>query len=102
MPFATYQERSNTAAVNNSYIWGALHTFYWSDVEPQEGVNNWSDLDNRIKPWVDGEKKVALRIMWSSNGRWPEPAAKHPTPQWLIQKGAVIATSPVTQTQVSR
>ncbi|MBA3976139.1 MAG: hypothetical protein C0504_18180 [Candidatus Solibacter sp.] len=29
--FATYHERSNTAAAGNPYIFGALHTFYWAN-----------------------------------------------------------------------
>ncbi|MCX7015414.1 MAG: alpha/beta hydrolase fold domain-containing protein, partial [Candidatus Sumerlaeota bacterium] len=98
--FASYPERANTAAIANPNIAGALHTMYWSDVEKQEGVFDWSGLDGRIRPWVEGGKKVALRIMWSSSGRWPEPAAKHPTPRWVFDKGAKFILAPQSQTEV--
>jgi len=98
--FASYQQRDNSAPVRNPHILGALFTIYWSDVEKREGVFDWSDLDRRIGLWSGAGKKVALRIMWSSSGNWPEPAAKHPTPDFVLKAGAVTVRSESSKTDV--
>ena len=98
--FASYPERDNFAAAANPHILGALHTIYWSNVEPREGQFDWADVDRRIAGWTKAGKKVALRIMWSSSGNWPEPAAKHPTPQWVLDKGAVTVHSNSSRTDI--
>ena len=98
--FATYRNRDNAAAATNPHIVGGLHTIYWSEVEQKDGVCDWADLDRRIKPWLAARKKIALRIMWSSSGAWVDPSAKQPMPQWVLAKGAAIAVSPRTNTQV--
>ncbi len=98
--FASYQERDNPAPARNPYVIGALFTIYWSDVEPREGVFDWTALDRRIAVWTAAGKKVALRIMWSSSGNWPEPAAKHPTPQFVLNAGAVTVHSESSKTDI--
>jgi hypothetical protein len=79
--FASYPERDNVAATTNPHIIGALHTIYWSNVEPADGQYDWEEVDRRIGRWTGAGKKVAIRIMRSSSGNWPEPVAKHPTPR---------------------
>jgi hypothetical protein len=98
--FASYPERDNAAAAANPHLIGALHTIYWSNVEPTEGRFDWEDIDRRIGRWTAAHKKVALRIMWSSSGNWPEPAAKHPTPQWVLDRGAVTVRSESSKTDI--
>jgi acetyl esterase/lipase len=98
--FASYPERDNFAAAANRNIVGALHTIYWSSVEPSEGKFEWDDIERRIRGWTNAGKKVALRIMWSSSGNWPEPAAKAPTPQWVLDKGAVTVHSNSSKTDI--
>jgi hypothetical protein len=98
--FASYPQRDNVAATANPHVVGALHTIYWSSVEPREGQFDWSDIDQRLARWTKANKKVALRIMWSSSGNWPEPAAKHPTPQWVLDKGAVAVHSNSSNTDI--
>lgn len=98
--FATYPYRDNTDAVDNPHLAGALITIYWSRIESLDGVYDWSTVDGWIKPWTEAGKKVAIRIMWSSNGSWRDPAAARPTPQWVLDKGTVIATSKRSRTQV--
>ena len=98
--FASYPERDNVAATTNPHIIGALHTIYWSNVEPAEGKFDWAEIDQRIGRWTSAGKKVALRIMWSSSGNWPEPAAKKPTPQWVLDKGAVTVHSNSSKTDI--
>jgi len=98
--FASYPQRDNDAATTNPHIIGALHTIYWSNVEPREGQFDWADIDQRLARWTSADKKTALRIMWSSSGNWPEPAAKHPTPQWVLDKGAVTVHSNSSNTDI--
>jgi hypothetical protein len=98
--FASYPHRDNPAPAANPHLLGALLTFYWSDVEPREGVFDWSALDRRMAIWTAAGKKVALRIMWSSSGNWPEPAAKHPTPQFVLDAGAVAVRAEKSNTQI--
>src|SRR5262249_42940980 len=61
--FPTYGERDNTAAVANPHILGAFLTVYWSQVETKDGVYDWREIDRRLKPWLDGNKQSALRVM---------------------------------------
>lgn len=98
--FAFYAYRDNTEAIRNPHIAGALLTVVWTMVEPERGKFDWSDVDRRIQPWVDGRKKVALRILWSASGTWQNPYAKHPTPQWVWDDGAKMAYSRRTRTEV--
>jgi hypothetical protein len=98
--FASYPQRDNVAAAANPHLVGALHTIYWSNVETADGVYDWQDIDQRIGRWTAAGKKVALRVMWSSSGNWPEPAAKHPTPQWVLDRGAVTVHSESSHTDI--
>jgi hypothetical protein len=98
--FASYQQRDNPAPAKNPHLVGALFTIYWSDVEPKEGVFDWSALDQRMAVWTKEGKKIALRIMWSSSGNWPEPAAKHPTPKFVLDAGAVTTHSVSSKTDI--
>jgi len=98
--FASYRERDNPAPIANPHLIGALFTMYWSDVEKREGEFDWTDLDRRIARWTRAGKKVALRIMWSSSGTWPEPAAMHPTPQFVLDAGAVTIRSESSKTDI--
>lgn len=81
----------NTAAIANPAISGALFQVIWSEVEKEEGRWDWSRLDRWMKPWLDADKKVAVRLMWSTSGYWPRPFYKTPTPRWVWEKGAVFA-----------
>jgi dienelactone hydrolase len=98
--FASYRERDNPAPIANPHLVGALFTIYWSDVEKREGDLDWTECDRRIARWTSAGKKVALRIMWSSSGNWPEPAAKHPTPQFVLDAGAVTVRSESSKTDI--
>ena len=98
--FASYRERDNPAPIANPHLVGALFTIYWSDIEKTEGDFDWAELDRRIARWTSAGRKVALRIMWSSSGNWPEPAAKHPTPQFVLDAGAVTVRSESSKTDI--
>ncbi len=98
--FACYHYRDNPEPAKNPYIIGALFNIYWSEIEKQEGVFDWSQLDRRINLWTTAGKKVALRIIWSSSGNWPDPAAKNPTPEFVLESGAVTVYSETTKTHL--
>lgn len=98
--FASYPQRDNPAPATNPHLIGALLTVYWSNVQPDEGQFDWTEIDRRIALWTSARKKVALRIMWSSSGNWPEPAAKHPTPRWVLEKRAVTVRSDSSRTDI--
>jgi hypothetical protein len=83
-----YTFRDNTEAVHNPHVIGALFQLYWSEIEPRPGEFDWSGWERRLAPWRKAGKKIALRIMWSSSGNWPHPAAKTPTPSWVWDAGA--------------
>ena len=95
-----YSNRDNTEAVGNPYVVGPLFQLYWSEIEKENGVCDWSDWDRRIKPWLAAGKKIALRLMWCSSGNWPLSAARTPTPQWVWREGARFAFYEPAQTEI--
>ncbi len=84
----------------NPSVVGALFQIYWSEFEPGRGDLRWAQLDDFIARWRNAGKKVALRILWSSSGYWPDPAATRPTPQWVWDAGAKFAYHALSDTQI--
>lgn len=95
-----YASADNTAVIANPHICGALIQIIWSEVEKADGHYDWSEVDRWIKPWVDAEKGVAIRIMWVTSGVWKEPYYKTPTPKWVWEKGAKFAFLTATSTEI--
>lgn len=89
--YAKANSATNTSVIANTNIVGAFFQVIWSEVEKQDGVCDWSAVDSWIQPWLAAGKKVAIRVMWSTSGYWPQPYYKTPTPQWVWQKGARFA-----------
>ena len=98
--YASYGNELDTQVLANPSIVGALYQLYWSEVEPAQGMFDWAALDAHIARWKSAGKKVALRVMWSSSGYWPDPAAKTPTPQWVWAAGAKNARHAGSQTEI--
>jgi acetyl esterase/lipase len=98
--YAKHGYENNTAPIANPHVLGAWIQFYWSQIEPLEGQYDWSEIDARIKPWVEAGKKVALRVYWVSSGGWADPKAKRPTPGWLVEKGARVVHFEQTDSQI--
>lgn len=46
----------------NQYVYGANILLYWSQLEPTEGVYNWSVLDTAMQPWISNGKKVICAL----------------------------------------
>ncbi len=90
----------NAAAAANPYICGALFQVIWSEVEQRNGEYDWSRLDARMKPWIDGGKKIDIRVMWCTSGNRPRPFYKTPTPHWVWDQGAKFAYQPSNATEI--
>lgn len=88
---ARYAYSNYEAALANPHIAGAFFQVIWSEVEKEPGKPDWSALDRWMAPWLEAGKKVAIRIMWSTSGYWPEPYYKTPTPKWVWEAGAKYA-----------
>lgn len=98
--YASHLHEGEALVLSNPSIVGALYQLYWSEIEPAEGRYEWAALDANIARWAAAGKKVALRIMWSSSGYWPDPAAKTPTPAWVWSAGARFALHAASGTEV--
>jgi len=98
--YASYLNENETRVLSNSSIVGALFQIYWSAIEPAQGDFRWSALDAHISRWRGAGKKVALRVLWSSSGYWPDPSAKRPTPQWVWNAGARFAYHAPSDTEI--
>jgi Domain of unknown function (DUF4832)/Beta-galactosidase len=59
--------------------------YNWSDIEPHEGVYNWSRIDNDLNAWTAVGKKFAFGVM---NANSSTPTNKYVTPQWVFDDGA--------------
>ena len=98
--FASYGYDSNNEVLDNPYIIGGLYSIHWSKIEPQKGKYDWTEIDQFIEQWTQANKKVALRIMWSSSGYWKDPAAATPTPQWVWKAGAKYVYHEPSKTEI--
>lgn len=90
----------NTDAIANPHIIGGFFQIIWSEVEKENGQCDWTEVDKWIQPWVDANKSVALRVMWSTSGYWNFDYYKHPTPQWVWKEGAKFAYHEASQTEI--
>lgn len=77
---------------DNPNIAGTYLGYYWSDLEPQQGQYNWSQIDNDMKPWVDNGKSVILRVSTSGQYKWQPPRSGMGTPQWVYDQGVSSVT----------
>ena len=98
--YGSYGHDDDALVVGQPWLAGALIQVYWSELEPSEGSYQWAALDRRIDVWASAGKHAAVRVMWSTSGAWPDPRAKHPTPAWLLARGAGIAVHTGTATEV--
>lgn len=66
-----------TAAFSSSYIDGVTLVFYWSAIEPQDGVYDWTTIDAQVDAATALGKKVNLGVL---------PGVF--SPSWLYDEGA--------------
>jgi hypothetical protein len=83
-----FSGQNSSTDASNPYVIGRDFTFYWKQLEPQEGQYNWSIIDQAIAPWIANGKNVILRVSTAGWKNW-DPAADsaHGTPQWVYDKG---------------
>ena len=71
----------------NPDLAGVVLTYYWSQIEPQKGVFDWSLITSNMAPWVADGKKVVLRISTSGAASWDPPYSGDGTPSWVYADG---------------
>jgi hypothetical protein len=67
---------------------GVVLVYYWSEIEPQKGVFDWSLIQGDMAPWIAAGKKVVLRISTSGVASWDPPYSGDGTPAWVFADGA--------------
>jgi hypothetical protein len=67
---------------------GVVLTYYWSQIEPQKGVFDWSPIESAMAPWIAAHKKIVLRISTSGGPSWDPPYSGSGTPAWVYADGA--------------
>lgn len=88
-----YQFGSNSSALaTNPAIAGGHLGYYWSQLEPQQGVFQWNVIDRDMAPWVKAGKKVILRVSTAGWTRWTPPYSQRGTPQWVYDLGVASVT----------
>jgi hypothetical protein len=85
-----YGTPKNQTAKTLAYASVGYTRYNWSDVEPQEGVYNWSLIDNDLNSWTALGKKFAFGVM---NANSSTPTNKYVTPKWVFKDGAVAVKS---------
>ncbi len=71
---------------------GVVLTYYWSEIEPQDGVFDWSQIQRDMAPWIAAHKKIILRISTSGAASWDPPYSGDGTPAWVYADGARSVT----------
>jgi hypothetical protein len=66
--------------------------YYWSQIEPEKGVFDWSQIQSDMAPWIAAHKKVILRISTSGAASWDPPYSGEGTPAWVYGDGARSVT----------
>lgn len=85
----TYQF-TGSPQTNNPSIAGGSIISYWSQVEPVEGMYDWSAFDDQLAQWSHAGKKAILRLSTSGNS-WGGYSA-HGTPDWIYDLGVQSIT----------
>ncbi|HLL78316.1 MAG TPA: LamG-like jellyroll fold domain-containing protein [Ktedonobacteraceae bacterium] len=78
----TGQAKSKNAA--NSNISGANLEWSWADIEPTEGVYNWTKVDRDINVWTSRGKQVMLRFATGGQISWSGSVDGSYTPPWVF------------------
>jgi hypothetical protein len=65
-----------------------LIDWMWSDLEPQEGMYYWKDLDTVIDYWAARGKQMELRVWITDDPGWNGAPGNEVCPEWLWKAGA--------------
>ena len=77
-----HQDHEVQAGIGDSSVVGAELFLSWSELEPSEGIFDWSRIDNTISNWAARGKKIDLRISTASSSTTFSP-------QWLYDNYGV-------------
>ena len=94
-----YPDRTKHPTINitNPYLDFSEIYYPWASLEPQEGVYQWSDLDNYISLWHAQGKKIIIGVtLYTKGGK--DPDSYQATPQWVFDAGAPKFTMTDTDT----
>ncbi len=83
---------NSSADAGDPDLTGVDLVYYWSQIEPEKGVFDWSQVDSDMAPWVADGKKVILRISTSGAASWDPPFSGDGTPAWVYADGARSVT----------
>ncbi len=78
---------NSSADATNPSLAGVVLIYYWSQIEPEKGVFDWSVIADDMAPWVAAGKKVILRISTSGAASWDPPFSASGTPPWVFADG---------------
>jgi hypothetical protein len=67
---------------------GVVLNYYWSQIEPEKGVFDWTQIQSDMAPWIAAHKKIILRISTSGAPSWDPPYSGDGTPAWVYTDGA--------------
>ncbi len=87
-----YAGNNSAADAGNPDLAGVDLDYYWSQIEPQKGVYDWSIITSAMAPWVANGKKVILRIATAGQAGWDPPYSGSGTPGWVYTDGAASVT----------
>jgi hypothetical protein len=80
--------KNSSSDANDPNLAGVDLVYYWSQIEPQEGVYEWNVIQSDMAPWVATGKKVILRVSTSGAADWDPPYSGDATPGWVYARGA--------------
>lgn len=83
---------NSAADAGDPDLTGVDLVYYWSQIEPEKGVFDWSQIQSDMAPWIAAGKKVILRVSTSGGASWDPPYSGDGTPAWVYADGARAVT----------
>jgi hypothetical protein len=80
-----YGDPKNQTPLTLSYAVAGYDRYNWSDIEPKEGLYNWSLIDKDMNAWKAVGKLFAFGVM---NANSSTPSNPYVTPKWVFNDGA--------------
>lgn len=76
--------QADSKNATNPSISGANLEWSWADIEPSEGVYNWTKVDRDIHTWTSQGKQVILRFATGGQISWSGSVDGSYTPPWVF------------------
>jgi hypothetical protein len=81
---------NSSGDAGNPDLAGVVLVYYWRQLEPVRGQDDWSLVTRQMAPWVAAGKRVVLRVSASGQPAWQPPDSAHATPGWVYHDGARV------------